>query len=75
MFKLFAWWKAPLSSMSILNPCLFCSAVYTEEEAKLWEETFTEFSYEIRRLALKYPADVVKKKMATIDQLKKTLGK
>lgn len=45
---------------------------YTEEEAKLWEETFTEFSYEIRRLALKYPADVVKKKMATADSLKKT---
>lgn len=37
---------------------------YTEEEAKLWEETFVEFSYEIRKLALKYPADVVKKKMA-----------
>jgi len=36
---------------------------YTHEEAKLWEETFTEFSYEIRKLALKYPADVVKKKM------------
>ena len=36
---------------------------YTPEEAKLWEETFTEFSYEIRRLALKYPADVVKKKL------------
>ncbi len=36
---------------------------YTEEEAKLWEETFMEFSYEIRRLALKYPADVVKKKL------------
>ena len=36
---------------------------YTPEEAKLWEETFKEFSYEIRRLALKYPADVVKKKM------------
>ena len=36
---------------------------YTAEEAKLWEETFTEFSYEIRRLALKYPADVVQKKM------------
>jgi 3-hydroxybutyryl-CoA dehydrogenase len=32
---------------------------YTPEEAKLWEETFVEFSYEIRRLALKYPADVV----------------
>ncbi|MEO8406648.1 MAG: 3-hydroxyacyl-CoA dehydrogenase family protein [Chitinophagaceae bacterium] len=36
---------------------------YTPEEAKLWKETFEEFSYEIRRLALKYPADVVKKKM------------
>jgi len=36
---------------------------YTEEEAKLWEETYTEFSYEIRKLALKYPADVVKKKI------------
>jgi 3-hydroxybutyryl-CoA dehydrogenase len=38
---------------------------YTPEEAKLWEETFTEFSYEIRRLALKYPADVVKKKLGS----------
>ncbi|HEY8970212.1 MAG TPA: 3-hydroxyacyl-CoA dehydrogenase family protein, partial [Puia sp.] len=28
---------------------------YTEEEARQWEETFTQFSYEIRRLALKYP--------------------
>jgi 3-hydroxybutyryl-CoA dehydrogenase len=37
---------------------------YTPEEAKLWEETFTEFSYEIRKLALKYPIDIVKKKMA-----------
>jgi 3-hydroxybutyryl-CoA dehydrogenase len=36
---------------------------YTPEEAKLWEETFTAFSYDIRRLALKYPADVVKKKL------------
>jgi 3-hydroxybutyryl-CoA dehydrogenase len=36
---------------------------YTPEEAKLWEETFTEFSYEIRKIALKYPADVVKRKM------------
>lgn len=42
---------------------------YTPEEAKCWEETFTEFSYEIRQLALKYPADVVKKK------LKKKQGK
>lgn len=37
---------------------------YTPEEAKLWKETYEEFSYDIRRLALKYPADVVKKKMA-----------
>jgi 3-hydroxybutyryl-CoA dehydrogenase len=36
---------------------------YTPEEAKLWEETFMEFSYDIRKLALKYPADVVKKKL------------
>ena len=36
---------------------------YTPEEAKLWEETFKTFSYEIRELALKYPADVVKKKL------------
>jgi 3-hydroxybutyryl-CoA dehydrogenase len=37
---------------------------YTDEEAKLWEETFNDFSYEIRKLALKYPADVVKKKLS-----------
>lgn len=36
---------------------------YTQEEALLWKETFEEFSYDIRRLALKYPADVVKRKM------------
>jgi 3-hydroxybutyryl-CoA dehydrogenase len=36
---------------------------YTEEESKLWKETFHEFSYEIRKLALQYPADVVKKKL------------
>ena len=36
---------------------------YTEKEARLWEQTFKEFSYDIRKLALKYPADVVKKKM------------
>jgi 3-hydroxybutyryl-CoA dehydrogenase len=36
---------------------------YTPEEAKLWEDTFTAFSYEIRKLALKYPADVVKRKL------------
>ncbi|MGH2565184.1 MAG: 3-hydroxyacyl-CoA dehydrogenase family protein [Ginsengibacter sp.] len=36
---------------------------YSEEEARLWELTFTQFSYDIRRFALKYPEDVVKKKM------------
>ncbi|HVY75671.1 MAG TPA: 3-hydroxyacyl-CoA dehydrogenase family protein [Puia sp.] len=36
---------------------------YSKEEAKLWEETFREFSYKIRKLALQYPADVVKKKL------------
>jgi 3-hydroxybutyryl-CoA dehydrogenase len=37
---------------------------YTAEEAKLWEETYKEFSYDVRKLAMKYPADVVKKKMS-----------
>lgn len=36
---------------------------YTREEARLWQETFQEFSYDIRRLALKYPFDVVQKKL------------
>jgi len=36
---------------------------YTPEEARMWEETFAAFSYEIRELALKYPVDVVKKKL------------
>ncbi|WP_138484172.1 3-hydroxyacyl-CoA dehydrogenase family protein [Dyadobacter bucti] len=37
---------------------------YAPGEAKMWEETFKEFSYEIRELALKYPVDIVKKKLA-----------
>lgn len=41
---------------------------YTPEEARLWEETFTEFSYEIRELALKYPADVVKIKLQKLKE-------
>jgi 3-hydroxybutyryl-CoA dehydrogenase len=43
---------------------------YTEEEAKLWEETFSEFTYEIRKLALKYPGDVVKKKLKAKEEKK-----
>jgi 3-hydroxybutyryl-CoA dehydrogenase len=39
---------------------------YTPEEARCWEETFTGFSYEIRKLALKYPFDVVEKKLKTM---------
>ncbi len=37
---------------------------YTTEEAQLWRDTFEAFSYEIRALALRYPADVVKKKLS-----------
>lgn len=36
---------------------------YTPDEAKLWQETFERFSFEIRELALRYPADVVKRKL------------
>lgn len=36
---------------------------YAAGEAKLWEETYAQFSYEIRELALKYPADIVKQKL------------
>lgn len=36
---------------------------YTPEEAALWEETFMEFSYEIRKLAAKYPEDIVARRM------------
>jgi 3-hydroxybutyryl-CoA dehydrogenase len=37
---------------------------YTPEEARLWQKTFETFSYEIRRLALKYPVDVVKARLS-----------
>ncbi len=36
---------------------------YAPGEAELWEKTFSEFTYEIRELALRYPADVVKRKL------------
>ena len=41
---------------------------YTAKEAILWEETFREFSYEIRKLALKYPDDVVSRKLKLDDE-------
>jgi 3-hydroxybutyryl-CoA dehydrogenase len=37
---------------------------YTPEESKLWEETFADFNYDIRKLAMKYPFDIVKQKLA-----------
>ena len=43
---------------------------YTPEEAHLWEETFHEFAFEIRKLALKYPADVVSKKLSSKEKNK-----
>lgn len=37
---------------------------YEPGEAEIWEETFKEFTYDIRELALKYPGDVVKRRLA-----------
>jgi 3-hydroxybutyryl-CoA dehydrogenase len=37
---------------------------YTPEEARLWQQTYEEFSYEIHRLASKYPANIVAQKLA-----------
>jgi 3-hydroxybutyryl-CoA dehydrogenase len=36
---------------------------YTPQEAQLWKETYEEFSYEIHRLASKYPADLIAQKL------------
>jgi 3-hydroxybutyryl-CoA dehydrogenase len=36
---------------------------YEPGEAELWEKTFSEFNYEIREIALRYPADIVKQKL------------
>ena len=36
---------------------------YSKEEAHEWEEVFREFSYEIRKLALQYPADIVEQRL------------
>ncbi|CAF1307582.1 unnamed protein product [Rotaria magnacalcarata] len=45
---------------------------YTPEEARLWRETFEEFSYDIRRLALKYPVDVVTRKLNALEKKNET---
>lgn len=36
---------------------------YAPGEAELWRQTFERFSFEIRELALRYPANVVKKQL------------
>jgi 3-hydroxybutyryl-CoA dehydrogenase len=36
---------------------------YTPEEAQLWKQTYEEFSYEINRLASRYPDDLVAQKL------------
>lgn len=36
---------------------------YTEEEKKIWQELYSNFSFEIRDLTLKYPADIVQQKL------------
>ncbi len=36
---------------------------YTKEEAREWEAAFQEFSFEISRLAAKYPSDIVSKRL------------
>lgn len=41
---------------------------YEPGEAKMWEETFSEFNFEIRDIALRYPADIVKQKLKTKQQ-------
>ncbi|SHM74368.1 3-hydroxybutyryl-CoA dehydrogenase [Cyclobacterium lianum] len=37
---------------------------YSPEEREIWQELYNEFSYEIRELTLKYPADIIQQKLA-----------
>ncbi|WP_310589752.1 hypothetical protein [Dyadobacter luticola] len=46
---------------------------YEPGESEVWEETFKEFTYDIRELALKYPHDIVKQRLR--EKLLKTEGK
>jgi len=41
---------------------------YTKEEAERWEEMYKVFSFDIRKLALRYPADVVKRSLENDEQ-------
>jgi 3-hydroxybutyryl-CoA dehydrogenase len=36
---------------------------YTEEEKEIWQKLYNDFSFEIRDLTLKYPADIVQQKL------------
>ena len=40
---------------------------YQPGESKIWEETFREFTYQIRSLALQYPADIIEQKMKALN--------
>lgn len=42
---------------------------YTPEEVKLWQETFSAFTYDIRELALKYPGDLVKNNLEMLKKI------
>lgn len=44
---------------------------YTPEEARLWVETFNQFTYDIRELSQKYPEDLVQKKIEEHNHEKK----
>jgi 3-hydroxybutyryl-CoA dehydrogenase len=41
---------------------------YSPEEAKLWEDVFSKFTFEIRELALKYPDDLIKTKLKQLNE-------
>lgn len=43
---------------------------YSPEEAKLWEETFSKFTYQIRELALQYPTDLIQRKLEQSEKSK-----
>ncbi len=40
---------------------------YTPEQAKGWADTYAAFSFELRKLALKYPVDIVDQKLSKLD--------
>lgn len=41
---------------------------YTPEEARCWQEGYDAFSFELRKLALKYPVDYAEQKMKSLSE-------